>query len=85
VVNGFEPPNFRLCVSYKSDSGLSCLFEIGVYFFVLFSLLEISMLSLFIYNNLLAFFSDNSISFLESFQEIIGLYVSISFSISSSV
>ena len=76
------PTNFAICeslrmlwcfISHKAESGLSCLFEKGIYLFIYVSEFEISISKLLISRGLLSSFDDNSISSLDSWPEIIGL------------
>ena len=76
------PTNFAICESFKilyclinhnAESGLSCLLERGIYFFIFFSELDISISVLLISNGLFSSLDESSISCLVNCPDIIGL------------
>ena len=60
-------------INQRAESGLSCLFESGIYFFIFVSEFDILISELFISKGLFSSLEDNSISSLESWPDIIGL------------
>ena len=60
-------------INHKAESGLSCLLDMGIYFFIFFSEFEISISTLRICKGRFSSLDDSSISSFDSCPEIIGL------------